>query len=786
MLFMHSFLRATKALPPSVRRSPSALARPALLLALLCAGLPLLAQDNTLDAVHNMGERAPNGRPTPPPGLNASPISNPNTNSGPYPGRPPQNAASQPGGSKAARPVDAQSLVKSRGGITLNFVNAEIEAVARALGLAAGRNVVVDPRVKGTMNLFTDKPVSPSAAFDQFLAALRLQGYTVVDVAGLYKVVPEADARLQSGPVSVALSDEGKDSKDGKESARLGNQLITQIFKLNFENANNLVPILRPLINPNNTINVNPGSNSLVITDYGDNLQRIARIIAALDVGSSNDVEVIALKHVLAADVSPLLTRLLDTAATPGSAAPQGPADSALKASVLVDARSNSLIVKAANPVRMAQAKALIAKLDLPSGQDAAGNMRVVFLKNADAVKLATTLRAALSASTALSTASPTNNLPGSSAPATQPSTGGQIQADAPTNSLIISAAEPLYRQIRAVIDKLDERRAQVLVEALIAEVSSNRAAELGVQWQTGLGNVGDSTVGVLGTNFGSGGSNIVSLSAGAGTVLPSTGANFGVGVQKNGVYLLGFLARALEANGEGNVLSTPNLLTLDNEEAKIVIGQNVPFVTGQYTTNTGSGGGSSVSNPFQTIERKDVGITLKVKPQISENGTVRMTVFQEVSSVDSSTLKNSSGPTTNKRTIETNVLVQDGGVVVLGGLLQDQYSGSQEKVPWFADIPLIGWLFRSDSRSRTKTNLMVFIRPLVLRDANATQDLSISRYELMRAAQQTAQPSQNAALVVNQAPKLPEADLKLKPNERLDGSSVNKALDSPSRASPN
>jgi general secretion pathway protein D len=651
----------------------------------------------------------------------------------------------------AAKPLDAQSVVKSRGGMTLNFVNADIESVARALGLAAGRSVVVDPRVKGSLNLFTDKPVSPAAAFDQFLAALRLQGFTVVDVAGLYKIVPEADARLQSGPVSVAGSDEGKDvQRQGAPQAGSSNQLLTQIFKLNFENANNLVPILRPLINPNNTINVNPGNNSLVITDYGDNLQRMARIIAALDVGSSNDVELIALKHVLAADVSPLLARLLDAGGSnlPPGAVASGGMDGSLRASILVEPRSNSLIVKASNPVRMAQAKSLIAKLDLPLAGGAAGNMHVVFLKNADAVKLAATLRAAMLASATVGQASGGVGVAGTVTGA-QSSTGGQIQADPATNSLIISAPEPQYRQLRAVIDKLDERRAQVLVEALIAEVSSSRATELGIQWQSGVGSVG-----VVGTNFGSGGSNIFSLAAGKGAVLPSAGMNLAVGLKKDGVYVLGALARALEANGEGNILSTPNLITLDNEEAKIVIGQNLPFVTGQYTST----GSTTPTNPFQTIERKDVGLTLKVKPQISANGTVRMSVYQEVSSVDAATIKNSNGPTTNKRTIETNVLVQDGGVVVLGGLLQDQYSGSQEKVPGLGDIPFIGALFRSDSRSRAKTNLMVFIRPLVLRDAQATEELSLNRYDLMRAAQQTAQPADNAALRINQAPILPAA----------------------------
>ena len=335
------------------------------------------------------------------------------------------------------------------------------------------------------------------------------------------------------------------------------------------------------------------------------------------------------------------------------------------------------------------------------------------------------------------------------------PSTGGQIQADPATNSLIITASEPQYRQLRAVIDKLDARRAQVFVESLIAEVSADKAAEFGIQWQGALGNAGDSAVGVLGTNFGSGGSNIISLAtAGAsGTVSPAKGLNLGVANRTNGVYVLGFLARFLESTGSGNVLSTPNLLTLDNEEAKIVIGQNVPFVTGQFT-NTGASTGSV--NPFQTIERKDVGLTLKVKPQISENGTIKLAIYQEVSSVLASTASAANGPTTNKRTIESNVLVEDGAVVVLGGLLQDEYAGNQEKVPGLADVPWFGNLFKSESRSRKKTNLMVFLRPVVVRDATATQALSNERYEQMRSTQQNAQPEPSSTMPVNEAPVLP------------------------------
>jgi general secretion pathway protein D len=441
-------------------------------------------------------------------------------------------------------------------------------------------------------------------------------------------------------------------------------------------------------------------------------------------------------------------------------------------------------VVRAANPARLAMVRSLVEKLDRPSADNASGNVHVVHLKNADAVQLAATLRAAMAAEGAgamgtgalaagtaarpasgLSNAGATagNNAGASAATAAlansasgnQPSTGGQIQADPSTNSLIITAPEPQYRQMRAVIDKLDTRRAQVFVESLIAEVNAERAAEFGIQWQGALGKAGDSVIGLLGSNFGTAGKNILNLAAGAasGTVVPGKGLNFGMAQQQGGVYVLGFLARFLEENGEGNVLSTPNLLTLDNEEARIIIGQNVPFVTGQFT-NTGSTTGTV--NPFQTIERKDVGLTLRVKPQISENGTVKLGIYQEVSSVVASTVNSTTGPSTNKRSIESNVLVQDGQIVVLGGLLQDEYSGNVEQVPGLGNIPVIGNLFKSQSRGRKKTNLMVFLRPVVVRDARQTEVLAQDRYDMMRTLQQQSQPEPSRILGINEAPVLP------------------------------
>ena len=689
--------------------------------------------------------------------------------------------------------------------VTLNFANADIEAVARTMATITGKNVVVDPRVKGQITLVTENAVQPNAAFQQFLAALRLQGFTVVESAGLYKVVPEADAKLQTGNVSV--------SQGGAGGTPAGGQVVTQIFKLNFENAANLVPVLRPLISPNNTINVNPGNNSLVITDYADNLQRLARIVAAMDVSNASDVEVIPLQHAIATDLAPLVSRLIEggsaTATGTAQGVAQGQTDNSFKTTLLAEPRSNALIVRAANPARVALVRSLVAKLDQPAapGSSAAsGNIHVVYLKNADAVKLATTLRAALGSAGGSGTSSGggmgAGNLSGGltrtgasglgqtsglgnstnasgnagglgssglgtgqgssgSSDANQPSTGGIIQADPTTNSLIISAPEPLYRQIRAVIDKLDGRRAQVLIESLIVEVSANKVAEFGIQWQGVLGNYG-STLGVLGNNSSVAGRNILDLALAAATgnvtsianAKPAAGMNLAVAPRINGKYYLGALANFLENTGDANVLSTPNLLTLDNEEAQIIIGNNVPFVTGSYANTGGSGG---AVNPFTTVERKDVGLMLRVRPQINENGTVKLTMYQEVSKVAESTLSNANGPSTSKRSIESTVLVDDGSVIVIGGLLEDSYALGQDKVPVMGDLPVVGGLFRNEKRTRQKTNLMVFLRPMVIRDSATSDALMVDRYEAIRALQQSTQPAPSTMMSgVSEAPVLP------------------------------
>ena len=588
--------------------------------------------------------------------------------------------------------------------VTLNFVNAEIETVARTVANLTQRRLVVDPRVKGTLTLNTERAVPASVAWDQLLSALRLQGYAVIETRGLFKLVPEAEAKLQGGADAVVP----------RLAAPNNVQVMTQIFKLNHESATQLMAVLRPLISPNNTINVTPGSNALVITDYADNLQRLARIIAALDVSGATDIDIIPLQHAVAADVVVLLQRFSEGSHN----------DSGFKTSIQAESRSNAVILRSANPAKQAQVRSLIDKLDRPSSESPQGNLHVVYLKNADATKLATTLRATLTPGM------PTGTLSSTGATTAPANTGSMVQADVATNALIIQAPTPVFQQLKRVIDALDQRRAQVLVESLIVEVDASKEAQFGIQWQNLWGNAGGQ-IGVLGTNFGST-NNLLSISKGNGNTLPGPGLNFGLGRSINGSPVMTALANFLQSDGGSNILSKPSLLTLDNEEARIVVGKNVPFVTGQYTNNNSANG---AVNPFQTVERKDVGLTLKVKPQISDSGTVKLTVFQEVSSIDSSK-KTTDGLITNKRSIESNIVIADGEVVVLGGLLSDAYEDSNQQVPGLGDLPWIGRLFKSESRSRNKNNLMVFLRPVVVRDDASAQVLSHGRYKDMQQLQ--------------------------------------------------
>jgi len=647
--------------------------------------------------------------------------------------------------------------------VTLNFVNADIEGVVRAVSEITGKNFALDPRVKGSINIISSRPMSKALVYEVFLSALRLQGYAAIEERGLVKIVPESEAKMQSVPTRLP--------QEGTRSG--GDQIQTQVFVLKHEPAAQLVAVLRPLIAPNNVITAYQATNTLVITDYAGNLQRIGKIIEAIDKPGGADPVVIPLEHASALEVARTILQMFpeqQAAAAPGAGAMQA-------LDVVVDARSNSLIVRADNPSRLARVRVLVAALDSPTG--ATGNIHVVHLKNAEAVKVAETLRAIYlgEASGAaapsgdplrsISANAPAGTLPTVRSPVSATGTvqrPGMIQADAATNSIIINAPSAIYNNLRAVVEKLDVRRAQVYVEALIAEITADKAAEFGIQWQdlSSLGGAGNNMRSFGGTNFGNANQNFFGIAQNP----AAAGRGLNVGVVRGNISIPGIgqvldlrlLIRALEADANVNILSTPTLLTLDNEEAKIVIGQNVPFITGQYALS----GAATTPTPFQTVERRDVGLTLRIKPQISEGGVVRLQFYQEVSSVQDTT--NLAGVITNKRSIESTVLVDDGQIIVIGGLIQDSLKDGVEKVPVLGDIPLLGALFRYNTRSRSKTNLMVFLRPTVLRDAQHGGPLTNDRYDYILGEQRRIQPEEGGVVPEMESPSLPPRLLPAQP----------------------
>ncbi len=633
--------------------------------------------------------------------------------------------------------ISSPGMAAQQDKVSLNFVNADIQEVIKAISQISKKNFLVDPRVKGSINIVSATPVSSDLAYDILLSALRLQGYAAVDADGVTKIIPEADAKLYVDAVG--------------KSASKGDRIITKVFVLKNESATQMVSVVRPMVAPNNLVVAHASSNALVITDYVSNLKRIEQIIRAIDLPSADAPIIIPVKNASALDLANSINKLM-----PEAAQTTASGDGNQRFVLIGDTRSNSLLLRADNPGRIARVRELVAKLDNDNGTP--GNIHVVSLKNADATKIAQTLRAVMSGDV---------SVPAAAGSPVAPTGGGMVQADIASNSLIITAAEPIYNNLRAVIERLDVRRPQVFVEALIVEVTADKAAEFGVQWQniTGVNGVGSHIIG--GTNFGSSttGTNII----GASTNITSVGQGLNIGLVKGQMTIpgvgtvinLGMLARALESDSNANILSSPNLLTLDNEEAKIVVGQNVPFITGQYAQS----GSATTATPFQTIERKDVGLTLRIKPQILEGGSVRLQVYQEVSSVVTAAA-NTAGVTTNKRSIESNILVDKDQIVVLGGLIQDSVNDVKSQVPLLGDIPLLGGLFRYETRQRSKTNLMVFIRPYVMRNRESYEAIANERYGQMRDREGEAKLSSNFLIPIEGGPQMPE----LKPSLKIDG----------------
>ncbi|MFO1421882.1 MAG: type II secretion system secretin GspD [Candidatus Competibacteraceae bacterium] len=631
--------------------------------------------------------------------------------------------------------------------VTLNLKEVEINALVESMSALTGKNFIVDPRVKGRVTVISAKPMDERELYEVFLSVLAVHGFAAIPSGKVIKIVPAAGAKQENIPTV--------DPRSGAES----DQIVTRVIQVQNVSAAQIVPILRPLIPPQGHLAAYTPTNVLIISDAAANVERIASIIARVDLASNEEVEIVPLRHASAIEITRVLTALeqgrvkADPAATAGT-----------PPRMVADERTNSLLLSGDKASRL-RLRALITHLDTPV--DSGGNTQVVYLRYAKAKNLVTVLQGV---SKSLSNEAARNApVPGqaiNAPPGGGSSSGGggglvDIQADDATNALVITAPPDLLRSLRSVIAQLDVRRAQVLVEAVIAEISAEKTAELGVQWVVSSNNA----IGF--TNFDAGTSslaNIIGLAAQANkddlSALSAAripqGLQLGVGSVAGGV---GAIISALAKDADANVLSTPTLVTLDNEEASIIVGQDVPFVTGSYTTSTGSGSSttSQIGNPFQTINREKVGIKLKVKPQINEGNAVKLEISQEVSNVVPSANAATQGPTLNTREIKTNVLVEDGQILVLGGLIDDKIDESAQKVPLLGDIPLLGNLFRYRNTSKLKRNLMVFLHPIILREPGQGTLHTSDKYSYIREQQLAARTKEVSLLPDVQTPVLKE-----------------------------
>jgi len=613
--------------------------------------------------------------------------------------------------------------------VTLNFVNADLETVIRAIGEMTGRNFMIDPRVKGTINILSAQPVSRALAYQILLSSLRLQGFSAVEGVGVIKILPESDAKLHA--------------RYDRQHHADGERLITRVFKLKNSSVNQLMPVIRPLVSPNNVVAAFAQGNALVITDYAES------IILAVEGGAEDRLVLIPLRYASALELAATVSKVLQDSGSDG-----------IKTQVSADARANVLLVRTDTDGRLSLVKRLVLQLDQPS--QAGGNARVVYLKNADAGRVAQTLRALLSSSAAplsrtrmqeagLSPSAAaladsgrgedSSQLPSASAQAAGGLAGNLIQADSASNALILNLPDPMYRNLRHVIDQLDRRRAQVYVETLVIEVSARRLLEMGVEWQSLAGLAQDGTH-LVGSSR---------LAAAAAAEQPGFASfahqGLNIGVSRGAMTIpglgpvlnLAMLARALETGAQGNVLSNPTLMATDNERARIEVGQEISIQTGQYA----SSGSSSTVQPFSTYERKKVGFKLEIVPQIAEGGSIRMKILQEASALAPGTVSALAAPVTTIRAVETAVTVDDGGMIAIGGLIQETLSDHQHKVPVLGDIPWLGWLFKYRYQERKKTNLLVFLRPTIVRDALGARAIAEDRYRYIigESQKQVGQP---------------------------------------------
>lgn len=632
-----------------------------------------------------------------------------------------QAAAAQPG------------YANGSGRHTLNLKAADINVLIETVSEITGKSFIVDQSVTGAVTVVSRQPMTTDEIYDVFLSVLRVHGYTAVPAGSMVKILPDVSA-AQQAPL---IGNGGGDAQ------------VTRIIDLKHVSAQEMMNLLRPLMPQQAHIAAHGGSNSLLVADRAANLERIAAIIRRIDVAADAEIEVIPLRHARASEIARTLLAL-------ESGAAQAAAGQASASKVLADERTNSLLLSGDRAQRL-RARSLIVHLDTPL--DGGEATQVVYLRNAKAEDLVPVLDGVAATLTGYAPAA--EGQAGSAKSAT-------IQFHAETNALVISASPGVFRELEAVIRQLDVRRAQVQVEAIIAEVSDELASELGVQWQSA--DVGEDARGVIGgTNFGgsTGTGGIVDGLRNPLNVIGGNGLNVGylrgslrLPIGPNGedvtVFQLGALVKALRGDGRANVLSSPSVVTLDHQEAQIKVVQEVPFLTGQYTNTSTNGGTNQPTNPFQTIDRKDVGVILTVTPHVNEGTAVRLELKQEVSAL----APQASGAVdliTNKRELSTTVLVPDGGLLVLGGLTSEEATENVQGVPGLSRIPLLGHLFKSRAAKRNKRTLMVFLRPTILRDAVTEAVVSSEKYNYIRAEQLQIRERAGSRIGGEQQPLLPE-----------------------------
>lgn len=604
--------------------------------------------------------------------------------------------------------------------IAFNFNNTDIRTVIKSVARITGKNFVIDPLVKGEVTIVSSETMTADNLYAIFLSVLQVHGFTAVETGNIVKIIPAAKAKHE--PNNPSSTGEGVLPDD---------QTITSLYKLRYLPVEELIAVLKPLVTNTSYLGFHKNSNTLIMIDRAANIERNIRIIERIDQDTTGKPEIIPLQHASATDLVAVIDSLENKADKKAGDHLQ----------LVADERTNSILLSG-DPQYVLRIKGMISHLDMAVANE--GSTQVIFLRNAKAIDLVPILTGTVKGEAPA----------GKEAPARQESF--IVQADEASNSLIITAAPAQMKSILSVIRQLDIRRAQLMIEAIIAEVSVDNAEEFGIQWRSTSEVSADNNAFIGGTNFNASGSGINQASINPLAVGDGLSLGFFNGTTNilgANIINLGALIRALSQTGNTNILSTPSLMTMDNEEAEIVVGQNVPFPTGSYTS---TGSTTSTVNPFTTYERHDVGIKLKVKPQINEGNTIRLDITQEVSSVAS--FDQNAGPTTNTRTITTSVLVDDGKLLVLGGLISDDIQEIEQSVPILGSIPFLGALFRYNSTSREKRNLMVFLRPVIIRDAGNSSRITFDKYDYMRGLQQKHAGRQSSLMPQEQGPVLPPA----------------------------